>query len=94
MAGATANPIAEYWDALAAIIADLTVTDEELEYLLAKKRQLRLEDRQLRAVHAKAFARVIGQFTEDRILDDREARLLNRVQTCLRQLGWAPGDVA
>ena len=87
------NRLHEYWDALAAIIADLSITNEEAAYLLGKRQQLGLHPEEIRSVHARAYAKVISQFTEDRRIDERECRILNRLQRCLSQLGWAPGEV-
>lgn len=81
-----------YWDALKTVVADLEITDDEVEYVLKEKKRLGLKDEQIRAIHAKAFASVITQFTEDKWVDDREASKLNRLYRCLARLGWAPGQ--
>lgn len=84
--------LASYWDTLKTVIADLEITDEELAYVEAEKERLGLATEQIRSIHARAFASVIAQFTEDKRLDDREARKLQRLYHCLSRLGWAPGE--
>jgi len=81
-----------YWDALKAVIADLEITQEEIQYLRQKERQLELRPEQIRVLHARAFVSAIAQFVDDEWLDDRECRILRRLHRCLRQLGWAPGQ--
>lgn len=86
------SPAGVYWESLKAIIYDLQVTEEEVCYVAQKRQELGLTVDEVRALHAKAFAAVIGQFIEDRLLDDREAQKLFRLADCLRRLGWCPGD--
>lgn len=81
-----------YWGALRTVVADLQVTDAEIEYLKDKKRQLGLADEQVRVLHARAFSSAISRFVDDEWLDDREAMCLHQLRQCLAQLGWAPGD--
>lgn len=88
----TCCALASYWDTLKTVIADLEITDEELAYVEAEKERLGLTPEQIRSIHARAFASVIAQFTEDKRLDDREARKLQRLYHCLSRLGWAPGE--
>lgn len=83
---------AEYWDVLKTVVADLDISKEEQDYALGKQVDLQLPTDEIRMLHARAFATVIAQFIEDRQLDEREARKLRRLNECLRQLGWAPGD--
>lgn len=86
------HAVGEYWDALKTVLADLEITDEELRYVIEERRRLELSKKQIRALHARAFASVILQFCADEILDDREVKKLQRLRMCLSQLGWAPGE--
>lgn len=86
------NPLAEYWDALKAALADFQITDDELCDLQRKKSELQLKDEQVRMLHARLFAGVIGEFIADKWLDGRECKVLHRVHSCLSKLGWAPGE--
>lgn len=81
-----------YWDALKAAVADLIITDEEIESLKRMVQQLGLKEEHVRVLHARAFASVISQFIDDQWLDDRERRKLKRLHQCLSLLGWAPGE--
>ncbi len=82
----------EYWEALKTVLFDLEVTDEEIEYLATKKRELGLTVESLRSLHARAFANMISQSIDDKMLDDQECAALCRLHQCLRRLGWAPGE--
>lgn len=84
--------IAGYWDALKTVLADLTITDEELEYVQAERERGGLKEEQIRVLHARAFASVMSQFASDQWLDDREVKKLQRLRNCLARLGWAPGE--
>jgi DNA polymerase-3 subunit epsilon len=84
--------IGEYWDTLKSVLADLEITDEELEYVLAERRRLALPKEKVRVLHARAFGSVVTQFCADEWLDDREVKKLHRLWKCLAQLGWAPGE--
>ena len=81
-----------YWDALRAVLADLEITDDEIEYLRRQEEELGLHEEQIRVLHARAFTSAIQQFTGDRWLDDRERATLKRLHACLSRLGWAPGE--
>jgi hypothetical protein len=89
---ATDRAVAMYWDALTAALADLEITDEEVEHLAQIERDYGIEPQQVRVLHARAFASVISQFINDRWLDDQERRKLQVLHTCLSRLGWAPGE--
>ncbi len=88
----TKHRVQEYWDALRTVVADLEVTDEEVEYVVQERKRLGLPKERLRVMHARAFASVISQFIGDQWLDDREVLKLRRLRQCLSKLGWAPGD--
>ena len=81
-----------YWDLLKTVLADLDITDEELAIAVAERERGGLTVDQIRALHARAFASVLSQFTHDQSLDDSEARKLKRLHACLAKLGWAPGQ--
>jgi DNA polymerase-3 subunit epsilon len=83
--------IREYWDAIKTVVADLEITDEELQYVVAERKRLGLGKEQIRVVHARAFASAIAQFCDDEWLDDKELIKLRRLHQCLKTLGWAPG---
>ncbi len=89
----TANrPLGVYWDALKVAVADLVITDDEIEELKQITQELGLREEQVRVLHARAFASVISQFIDDQWLNDRERRKLKRLHQCLSRLGWAPGE--
>ena len=83
-----------YWEAMKAVLADLVITDDEVEYLDRTQKQQGLETEQIRSLHARAFAQVILSFTDDRWLYDRETETLHRLHGCFSRLGWAPGEPA
>jgi len=83
--------IMTYWDALTTVVADLVITDEELEYMTNLKQQLKLKEQQIRVLHARAFTTVISQFINDQWLDNEECEKLKKLHECLATLGWAPG---
>lgn len=87
-----ANPLGAYWDALKVVLADLQVTEDEVEELARTKHELGLRDEQVRSLHARAFASALLSFADDRLIDDRECEVLNRLRCCLSRLGWAPGE--
>lgn len=87
----TRKALGAYWEALKNVLSDLRINDDDLVYITDLRNQLQLKEEQVRGLHARAFASAILQFIDDRWLDDREARKLERLHSCLRQLGWAPG---
>ncbi len=84
--------VAAYWEDLKTVICDLEISDDELDYLEKKERELSLRSEQVRALHARAFASVLARFADDRWLDERERGKLRRLHKCLSRLGWAPGE--
>jgi DNA polymerase-3 subunit epsilon len=91
-ADARESSLREYWDVLKLVIADLEVSDAEMAYVRRKQQTLGLEAAEIRAQHARVFASVIAQFTDDRRIDDRERDKLRRLHIALSRLGWAPGE--
>jgi len=81
-----------YWEALKVAVADLEITEEEVEHLREIAQRHGLAPEQVRVLHARAFASVISQFIDDQWLDDKESRKLKRLHQCLSKLGWAPGE--
>lgn len=83
---------AEYWNALKAALADLEITDAEIEYLTDKRRRLQLTDSEVRSLHARAFAGILAEVTDDHLIDEREVGKVAMMADALRRLGWSPGD--
>jgi DNA polymerase-3 subunit epsilon len=81
-----------YWEALKTVICDLEVTGEEIAYLNKKKKELDLMPEEVRGLHARAFADLISQCVEDKVLDNNECSRLRELHQCLGKLGWAPGQ--
>jgi DNA polymerase III epsilon subunit-like protein len=75
----------EYCDALNATLADLVVTDQEKEFLEAKREGLNISPRQARLLHAEALELLTRHFrgTKER---------LAQVHTCFEKLGLPEGD--
>lgn len=73
------------------MLADLEITKEEQEHVVAERKRLGLAKEQIRVLHARAFASAINQFCDDEWLDDKELVKLRRLHRCLAALGWAPG---
>jgi DNA polymerase-3 subunit epsilon len=84
--------ITEYWDALRIVLADLEITEEEINYIIEIRKKLQLPKEKLRALHAKVFAAATCQFIADKSVDDKEVLKLKRLFQCLSKLGWAPGE--
>lgn len=91
-AGSGRDRRAEYWDTLKTVLADSQVTPEEASYLAEKRRRLNLEQRELRALHARAFAGILADVTDDHEIDDAEVMRVAAMAEALRHLGWSPGD--
>jgi hypothetical protein len=81
-----------YWDALKEAVADLEMSDEELQHLQETRHGHHLSDRQVRAIHTKAFVSVLSRFTNDMELDSAETETVRRLWKCLSAAGWAPGE--
>ena len=86
-----ADQLHEYMDALTAAVADLDLSDEEIAELEVKRLELQLKTEELRAVHGRVFARMLGDAFTDSWISDEEWNALRRLHACLAQLGWAPG---
>jgi len=86
------DTIHSYWEALKAVLCDLEVTDDEIAYLAAKQEEWGLSAEEIRALHARAFATVISQCIDDKLLDEGECTTLRRLYRCLQRLGYAPGQ--
>lgn len=82
----------EYWEHLKIVLYDLQVTQHERDEMLRKQVELKMNDGQIRALHARAFVSVITHMLQDKRLDYKESDRLKRVGQCLRDLGWCPGD--
>ncbi len=84
--------LAEYWDALKSVLADLDASDPEIRYLERKRDDLRLTAGEVRTLHARAFAGILADVTDDHDIDDREVARVAGMAAALRRLGWSPGD--
>jgi len=91
-AGDRRGHISEYWDALKVAVADLTIERSEVKYLIEKRQALGLSDGEVRSVHARAFAGILANVTDDQRIDRTEVERVAAMADALRQLGWAPGD--
>lgn len=86
-----ADLVHEYWDAVTAAVVDWQLSDEEVRDLEAKRARFGLTVEELRAVHARVFAAMLGEALSDSLVTDTEWAELKRLHACLAQLGWAPG---
>lgn len=86
--------IGEYWDALTSVLADLQITPTEVDYLRSKQAALQLRGDELRWLHARAFAGILADVCRDKAISVEEALCLHTLTAALRELGWAPGDLA
>jgi DNA polymerase-3 subunit epsilon len=89
--GSRRTELHEYWEAVAAIVADLELSDQEIAYLARKREELRLTTDELRGIHGRVFAAVLGEALEDASITEAEWLRLRRLHECLGRLGWAPG---
>jgi len=69
--------LAEYWDALTAALADLTVTQTEIRYLHDKRRTLSLNTNELRWLHARAFSGILADLSQDRAISAAKVQTLH-----------------
>ncbi len=83
--------VREYLDALTVAVADLQLTDYEIETLSDKRKELDLAPDELRAVHGRVFAALLSETLADSSVSEPEWDQLRRLHGCLKQLGWAPG---
>ena len=81
-----------YWETIKSVVADLEATDEEVLLAVKERKQLGLTKDQVRFLHARAFGLAIMQFIDDQLLDDSEARKLQKLHSALSRMGWAPGE--
>ncbi len=82
----------DYWRALKAIVSDLRIDHCEREALFRLRCELGLRDEEAKAVHADIFAEAVHAFVNDRQVSEEQENHLHLLATCLRELGWAPGD--
>lgn len=82
----------EYWDALKAALADLEVTPDEVAYLAKKRAALGLSIEDIRALHARAFAGLLADVSDDHVITEPEVARVAALSSALRALGWSPGD--
>lgn len=81
-----------YWHALVDVFADSEATNTEIESLLEARRELDLEDPEIRAIHARFAGQWLAAAAEDDSVTPIETGILVNVFDGLRRLGWAPGD--
>jgi DNA polymerase-3 subunit epsilon len=84
--------INEYYECLKNVLSDLIITDEEIDYLEQKRKELGLTDAEVMSLHGFVFGNVLLEFTKDNIIDDRERATIAELYKCLEKLGWAPGQ--
>ena len=84
--------LASYWKALQAALFALDVADADVAALRAVRERCGLAEDQVRAVHARAYAKALTECSEGATLGEREARRLRRILASLAKLGWAPGE--
>lgn len=80
-----------YWDTLRDAVADLEMTDEEVQSLVETKIEFGLTNEQVRALHANVFVSVLSRYADDMRMTNREVSALRRLHECLATAGWAPG---
>jgi len=86
------DAIHRYWSELTAVLADLDVTREEQKRMQELRKQLGLKEEAIKGMHAKAFADLLIQSTEDKAIDRAEQQRIRDLHQCLARLGWAPGQ--
>lgn len=86
------NPLRAYWDAMANILTDLEVSDEEVKRVQDLRQRHGLTEETVRFLHAHVFASALSRFNGDCVMDNEEAATIASLHNCLRKLGWAPGE--
>jgi len=86
------NKVDVYFKLIKDIVYDLVVTDDELTSARKLREQLNLSTEQLRAAHAKIYARILAIYSQDDWVDERETKIIALLYKCLATLGWAPGQ--
>ena len=81
-----------YWNAVAAALADFSLSDAELGLVRRMRELLRLPDERMRAVHARAFLGALATFAGDDWVAEEEVEKLRTLMRSLALLGWSPGD--
>jgi DNA polymerase III subunit epsilon len=81
----------EYWDILTSAVADLELTQSEIEELAAKRKELNITSEELRTLHGRVYAAMLSDALADSLISDAEWYRLKRLHQCLKHLGWAPG---
>lgn len=86
------QPLRVYYNALLLVIADGVITADELASLATTRRHLDLGDEDVFALHGQAFAGALLAGIADSKVRPPERAYLANLATCLRLLGWCPGD--
>lgn len=86
-----ANRLREYLNLVLQVVSDLCVSEAEVEAVTTRRHELRIEEQEMRAIHARVLASMITRYAEDRRIDEHERAHLRRLHECLDALGWAPG---
>lgn len=89
-----AHALKIYFDAVVGILADVSVDEDELNYLSDLQQRLHLRPEQLGALHLRAYLCIATNCIGDDWLDPSEMTTLNRVAASFSKIGWAPGSVA
>lgn len=88
------DALSVYWEAIKDTIVDAQITALEIEHVRALQARLSLRPEQIRYVHARILAGILDDVTRDLRVDSAEVEWLAYVVWMLRELGWAPGDIA
>lgn len=86
-----ASRVHRYWDAVLAAIGDMDLTDPEVEELRRLSESLSIAPEEVRAVHGRIFAGLLGEVLSDQRVTEEEWQRLRRMHYWLGRLGWAPG---
>ncbi len=84
------SPLAAYLDELLDALADLDLSEAEIDAIRTRGREL--TPPQIRAAHAKVFWGMLSRFVEDGLVDEVERSRLRKLHGLLGVLGWAPGE--